>query len=649
MQNNLYSHVLHESLVVRVKEIMHKRAARLSALQTRRQAEAYVRGVRSAIRRCFALPAVKTPLNARITGRLERKHYALEKVVYESRPGLPVTGNLYVPYGPSRPLPCVLGLCGHYDAGKAAEEYQSFCQGLAHKGFVVFIIDPIGQGERRQFYPGDGRPLPGLCHGHCLMGNQMRLVGDFFGTWRVWDAIRGLDYLLSRPEIDRGRVGVTGNSGGGTLTAYLTALDPRVTMAAPSCYICSYLANIQNEIPSDAEQNPPGALKLGLDQADLLLAYAPRPTMVLSQKYDFFDARYARQAWKDIRRIHHLLGARDSSAYFAGPSEHGFSKESREAMYAFFMEHAGLKGSAREPRINPEPAHTLFALKSGDIHKSGSRRVVEFTASAAQSLKGSRKILTRKSLEKVAAELLGVVSGTSVPFSRRIGFPDEIERKFMPRAQFALETDRNILTHVTVLGRKQFPHVPPTGPLDVFVGNETGVMELCVDRLGRSYLTANRSLAVIDPRGLGQTRAGSCHTHDFFCPYGSDFLYASTMDMLGESMLGRRVHDVCRTLDFLLAGGARDLRLIGRGMGAVIVAFVGLLHPSKPRVEIFNYLPSYQMLAESPIYKWPLSSLLRGVLLHFDLPDVYRSLGKRLKKTAPWNAMMQPVAKKQHR
>lgn len=648
MLDHLYPHMLHESFVIRIRQTMLERAARLARIKTGKQAANYVRDVRAKVKRCFsAMPGGKTPLNAKTTGVLDRKTYTVEKIVFESRPDFLVTGNYYLPKKAAGKIPCVLGVCGHSIEGKAAVPYQSFCQGLAGKGFAVFIIDPISQGERRQFYRKDGLPLPGLCPGHNMMGNQMQLIGDFFGAWRAWDAIRGLDYLLARPEIDKTRVGVTGNSGGGTLTTYVTALDPRVTMAAPSCYICSYLANIQNELPADSEQDPPGALAAGLDHADLLLAYAPRPTMVLAQKYDYFDARYARMAYEEIARIHRLLGSPETAAYFEGPTGHGFSRENREAMYAFFMQHAGIDGSAKEPTLQLEDPSDLFALKNGETAKHGSRRVFEITAESAARLIRSRKRLADAELIKTARGLLGIRPAKALPFARRVGYPSEIDKKFMPRSQFALETDENILTIVTVLGREQFPTVPPTGPVDVFVGNETGATEVIEHKKVRAYLGPKRSLAVVDPRGLGQSRPGSCHKHDFFGPYGSDFFYASESDMFGESLLGKRVQDVSRTLDFLITNGARDLRLIGRGMGSVIVAFVGLLHVSGPRVEIFDYLPSYRMLAECAVYRWPLSSLLRGVLPHFDLPDVYRALGGRLKKTDPWDAMMRPLRKKQ--
>lgn len=77
------------------------------------------------------------------------------------------------------------------------------------------------------------------------------------GAWRAWDAVRGLDYLLSRPEVDTTRVGLTGNSGGGTMTTFVNALEDRLTMAAPSCYITTWVHNVENELPADSEQMPP--------------------------------------------------------------------------------------------------------------------------------------------------------------------------------------------------------------------------------------------------------------------------------------------------------------------------------------------------------------------------------------------------------
>ena len=176
------------------------------------------------------------------------------------------------------------------------------------------------------------------------MGKQLELVGDFFGMWRVWDGMRALDYFLARPEVDTTRVGLTGNSGGGTVSTWLWALDERITMAAPSCFVTTFLHNLENELPADSEQYPPGVIGSGLDMADFIIARAPSPALLIGKRYDFFNRRGLQQAFDDVSKFYDLIGApaanRDS---FIGPQEHGFSRHNQEAMVGFFARHADLR------------------------------------------------------------------------------------------------------------------------------------------------------------------------------------------------------------------------------------------------------------------------------------------------------------------
>src|SRR5262249_55043837 len=208
--------------VVRVRAAEQAGLKARAALQTRTDAEAYVQAVRKKIQLCFGPFPEKTPLNPRVTGKVEREAYTIEKVIFESRPQFLVTANLYVPRGVKFPRPGVVGSCGHSTNGKADPAYQSFAQALARLGYVVLIFDPIGQGERLQYVhlQDQTRPRPGVGE-HLQAGNQQFLVGEFFGSWRAWDGVRALDYLLGRPEVDPNQVGITGNSGGGTMTTWL--------------------------------------------------------------------------------------------------------------------------------------------------------------------------------------------------------------------------------------------------------------------------------------------------------------------------------------------------------------------------------------------------------------------------------------------
>jgi cephalosporin-C deacetylase-like acetyl esterase len=231
----------------------------------------------------------KTPLNARTVGTEQRDGYRIEKVIYESRPQHHVTATLYLPDGKG-PFPGVLMPIGHSNNGKAADYIQRGSILLAKNGLAVLAYDPIGQGERRQLLDRLGKPaINSSTTEHTLVGVGALLVGQNTATYRIWDGIRSLDYLVSRPEIDPKRIGCTGCSGGGTETSYLMALDDRIAAAAPSCYVTSLERLFATRGPQDAEQNITGQVAAGLEHADYLFLRTPRPTLICAATKDFFD------------------------------------------------------------------------------------------------------------------------------------------------------------------------------------------------------------------------------------------------------------------------------------------------------------------------------------------------------------------------
>jgi dienelactone hydrolase len=187
-------------------------------------------------------------------GARQYSGYRIERIIFDSRPGHEVTALLYLPEG-KPPFPGVLVPCGHSANGKAAESYQRVCILLAKNGLAAFCYDPIGQGERIQMLDSAGKPAirEGSTTEHTLAGIGALLVGRQAASYRTWDGIRALDYLAGRPEIDPARLGCTGNSGGGTMTAYLMALDDRIAVAAPSCFITSLERLFATIGPQDAE------------------------------------------------------------------------------------------------------------------------------------------------------------------------------------------------------------------------------------------------------------------------------------------------------------------------------------------------------------------------------------------------------------
>ena len=417
---NRFPRMMQEWLVNQVAASQEIGNKRRDALKSEADAKAYVELVRGLIRESFGPEPEKTPLNARVTSITERETYRIEKVVFESRPGFLVTGNLYVPKGREGPMPAVVGTCGHSLNGKAETAYQSFCQGLARMGYVVLIYDPIGQGERFQYIKDEGAKglksrYGGSVSEHIQCGNQQGLVGEFFGAWRAWDGVRALDYLLSRPEVDPKRVGVTGNSGGGTMTTWLCGVESRWSMAAPSCFVTTFLHNAENELPADTEQCPPQVLALGLDHSDFLAAMAPKPVIVLAKERDFFDARGSEESYERLKKLYTLLGAPEHVKLFIGPTYHGYTQENREAMYQFFNKTTGVSDAQTEPALTIEKDPELWCAPKGQVSELKSKTVMEFTAEAAAVLSGKRGKLDGAALVPAMKKALRLAEVQGVP------------------------------------------------------------------------------------------------------------------------------------------------------------------------------------------------------------------------------------------
>ena len=228
-------------------------------------------------------------------------------------------------------------------------------------------------------------------------------------------AIRALDYLATRPEVDKRHLGITGNSGGGTMTTWLCGLDDRWTMAAPSCFVTEMRRNMENELGADIEQMPPRALALGLDHEDFLAAMAPKPIIILAKEKDYFDARGAEAAYERLKRLYKLLGAEDNISYFIGPTYHGYSQENREAMYRWFNRCTGISGATTEPALVLEKEQTLWCTPQGQVAGLGSKPIYAFTREKSIALPAKRGSRFRATSASGAISRCCIISTSAVP------------------------------------------------------------------------------------------------------------------------------------------------------------------------------------------------------------------------------------------
>lgn len=641
---NRFPRMMQDWLVAEVRDAEARGKARRDALKTKADAEAYVKSVQQRIRDCFGPMPEKTPLNAKITKTLERDGYRIENIVFESRPGFMVTGNLYLPKS-AKAVPGVIGVCGHSLNGKAEKAYQSFAQGLARQGMACFLIDPLGQGERFQYLNEKlGSRLGGGTSEHNQMGNHQTLVGEFLGSWFAWDGIRALDYLLTRSEIDPQHLGITGNSGGGTQTTWLCGLEPRFTMGAPSCFVTTFRRDAENELPQDNEQCPPGVLAADLDHGDFLAAMAPKPVIIMAQEKDYFDARGSAETYERLKHLYTLLGKPENIQLHIGPDPHGYTQPNREAMYRFFGKAAGLAAHDKEPVMKIETDADLQCTLEGQVARMGSKMVMAYTKEKAESLAQQRTSQAGEALRQAVRDVLHLpeLPATAPDYSilRNVGNRQYPKKDY---CTYAVETGAESMALVTRLSDEPLTSRLPHGQKKavLYIAHRSADAELRDEALVKDLLAAEPEAAFFacDVRGIGESQPDTCGANQFLRPYGSHYFYAAYGLMLDQPLLGQRTHDVLRVVQLLKAAGHSEIHLAGKGWGALPAALAALLSDQVQQVTLKNALTSFQELAVHEDYQWPYAVMPHGVLKHFDLPDCYRALKpKKLRQIEPWGA-----------
>jgi len=284
----------------------------------------------------------RTPLDARTVGVLERDGYRVERVIFESRPGFPVTANLYLPESDAyQRHPTVVCPTGHWGLAKTEPEVQARCIGLAKQGYVALTYDPFGQGER---------DVPGNDHHEYF---RSIAVGRNNMSFMVWDTIRAIDYLLERPEVDPDRIACTGCSGGGLNTLYAAAIDERIRVAVPVVYV-STLREFLGTKHSHCPCSHVNGLASFADMGDVVALNAPRPTLLITASQDpSFTPKGAHDAAAQAQGAFSLLGVPEALAVHEVDAPHGYDREMRKAMYGWLALHLKGEGDG-EPLPEPE-------------------------------------------------------------------------------------------------------------------------------------------------------------------------------------------------------------------------------------------------------------------------------------------------------
>jgi pimeloyl-ACP methyl ester carboxylesterase len=626
-QNSLYRHLAREAyhmLEERVNEV-----SEINSLEGWKSRQIHLKKTLHEIIGPFP---EKTPLNARITKTIEKDGFRVEHIIYESQPGFFVTSSMYIPERPvQEKKPVVIYCSGHTAEGYRSSVYQRKIINLVHKGFIVFAFDPVGQGERLEYFDTvTGRSMVGgPTSEHSYTGAQAFISGSSLARYMIWDGIRAVDYVLTRGEVDPERIGITGRSGGGTQSSYIAAIDDRIYASAPEAYITSFTRLFQSIGPQDAEQNLFNGIMHGIDHADLLVVRAPKPTLMITTTNDFFSIQGAREAEREVSRIFNAYGKPDNFGRAEDIEAHASTRKNREAMYAFFQKHLNNPGSSVDMDVEILSREDLLVTPTGQISSSLDSETV-FSINRRESeallllLDDSRKDLEMHLPEVItsAKKLSGYIEPSGKEgepvFTGRISRDDYLIEKYFIKGE-----GDYVIPYLLLIPQqpnsKVVLYLHPSGK-----SAEAGPGDEIEWFVRRGY-----TVIAPDLLGIGETGPGVFRGDSYLEGISYNVWFASVLT--GRSIAGIRAGDIARLAWFAVnMTGIDEVYALAKGELVSELLHAAVFEPSIKRIALFEPYSSYGSIVMNRMYNPRfIQGSVPGALTKYDLPDLAGALAPR--------------------
>jgi cephalosporin-C deacetylase-like acetyl esterase len=621
--------MMHAYLRAVAEDAFQRRAAEHEKLQTPEEIGNYQKRMRTFFVEQLGGFPERTPLNPKVVGKQSRDGYHIEKVIFESQPRHYVTAVLYLP-DTKPPYPGVLIPCGHSANGKAYESYQRAGILLAKNGMAALCYDPIGQGERSQLLDEQGKPRFGSTHEHTLVGVGSILLGANVARYRIWDGMRALDYLAGRPEVDAKRLGCTGNSGGGTLTSYLMALDERIVCAAPSCYLTTFERLIDTIDPQDAEQNVHGQIAFGMDHPDYVMMRAPRPTLICCATRDFFDISGTWDNFRQAKRLYTRLGFAERVDLVETDASHGFSGPLRIGMARWMSRWLLDKDTAiTESDFPVMTDKEMQCTPRGQVMLiDGARSVFEINTEIEKHFAEDRQRFWKETPKAAALarvrEIAGIRSLVELPQPEidRLG---TVEHDGYKIQTIALKLEQRIWLPALL-----FQPDKPSGESYLYVHGEGKHVDAGADGPIAKLAQAGHIVLAVDLRGIGETEStkGGKSWEPYFGNDWKDYFFAY---LLGKSYVGMRTEDILVSARFLAASRSGQpnarVHLVGIGEAGPAALHAAALEPQTfDSVRLERSIVSWQNVVRTPVTGNQLVNAVHGALRIYDLPDLLATL-----------------------
>lgn len=563
----------------------------------------------------------KTPLNAKVTGVVKKDGYRIEKVVFESMPGFYVTGALFIPERRKGKTPAILFTSGHTMEAFRYDSYQTIILNLVSKGFIVFAIDPLGQGERIQHYDEEknGSVVGGMTREHSYLANQCLLSGSTVARYFIWDGIRAIDYLLTRREVDPSRLGITGQSGGGTQAAYIFAFDKRIKAGAPVNFITGFRRLLESIGPQDGEQNFYHGILNGITHADLLEVRAPNPALICAGTRDFFSIQGARETYAEVKNAYAAFDAGANVGIVEDDWAHGFTPVLREGIYAFFQKNLDFPGNPKDEKVTLLKPEELRVTSTGQVATSFDHPENVSSINKKETEKLLDRLETARKnvgphLTKVRSEAKRL-SGYAAPTGEvKSVFRGRYPRDGYSVEMYALQGEGNYVIPLLLFvprGEKKFSGIVYIHPKGKIADAEAGGK---IEELVRKGFV----VAAPDLIGTGETQ-------------GTD---ATNVAMLiGRSITGVQAGDISRVVSFLKTRkevDAGSISAIAFDEMCPVLLHAAVFDKSISGITLVGSPLSYKSMAVNPFYDMSFfDNAVAGALTAYDLPDLIGCLAPR--------------------
>ena len=616
--------IVYQHLAKQAYDALDRREVRLGKISTPDQFKKYQEELKKFFVSSIGGFPERTPLHAKVVGEIEGGDHRVEKVIYESQPQHHVTATLYLPKT-KPPYPAVLIACGHTKTGKGADYNQYIGITLARNGIAAFCYDPIGQGERSQILPAEGHKLSSVAE-HFLIGSGSVLLGTNTARYRIWDGMRGIDYLTSRKDIDGSKIGCTGCSGGGTLTSYIMALDERVGFAAPACYLTTFRQLIGTIGPQDSEQNIFGQVAYGMDHTDYVLMRAPRPTLICCSAGDYFDVQGTWDNFRQAKKFYSLLGDPLAVDLVEDKGKHGITKLQRETLTRLARRwFLGDDGTVKEKPMKPRPVEDLWCTTKGEVlHLADERTVFDLNRALAKNVFAAERKrfagLSPETARKMVRKVSTIRLSANLPKLEHHVVETVQENGLNMIRGFFRSKNSYPLASVAYL-----PENPRKGPVLLLHGE--GVKQGHEQALELSK--AGHTVVSVEISCTGETR-GSKFSEQF----GSwQTFYLSYI--LGRSLVALRAEDVLKLAVSMDGAGivrkGTKMNLMAIGDAAIPALHAVALEPDLfAQLQLFERRSSWTAMLEESQPNRCFEDVIHGALKVYDLPELERLCGKKL-------------------